>query len=88
VGGAKRTRKHRPWRMIGYVHGFRHRREALQFEWMLQNPTKSIRGRAALAKVKRGTLGTYHIRKIREVECFLTQDEGYTHLSFRTLPFA
>lgn len=44
-GGAVRTSRNRPWRMVAIVHGFVTTTQALQFEWAWQNPakTKSIR---------------------------------------------
>lgn len=41
-GGAKRTKRHRPWRMIAVIHGFANKTQGLQFEWAWQNPFKSI----------------------------------------------
>jgi predicted GIY-YIG superfamily endonuclease len=38
VGGAKRTKKHRPWELVGLVTNFKSETEARQFEWALQNP--------------------------------------------------
>ena|SRR3989344_8671442 len=33
VGGARFTRKYRPWKLVCYVDGFEARKHALQFEW-------------------------------------------------------
>lgn len=41
-GGAYKTRKHRPWRLICYIAGFATQHEALQFEWRLQHPFKGL----------------------------------------------
>jgi len=40
--GAKRTHKYRPWEMVCIISGFVNWTEALQFEWALQNPHKSV----------------------------------------------
>ena len=39
LGGARHTRKHRPWEMVAFVHGFSSKVSALQFEWAWQHPT-------------------------------------------------
>jgi structure-specific endonuclease subunit SLX1 len=41
-GGAKKTKNKGPWTMVAHIRGFRSRVEALQFEWMLQHPHRSI----------------------------------------------
>jgi predicted GIY-YIG superfamily endonuclease len=38
LGGAKRTKKHRPWELVGLITNFASAIEAQQFEWALQNP--------------------------------------------------
>ncbi len=40
-GGAKKTTRHRPWEVVGFVHGFADSTTALRFEWAWQNPTRS-----------------------------------------------
>ena len=37
-GGAKRTSRSRPWKMICYISGFPDSRTALQFEWCNNHP--------------------------------------------------
>ena len=37
-GGAKRTRKGRPWKVVCYISGFPDQTTALQFEWRLHHP--------------------------------------------------
>lgn len=41
-GGAKKTKNKGRWEVAAYVKGFRSRIEALQFEWMLQHPHRSV----------------------------------------------
>jgi predicted GIY-YIG superfamily endonuclease len=41
VGGAKKTRFHRPWVYKFVMVGFKNNIEALKFEWALQHPNKS-----------------------------------------------
>ena len=43
VGGAKKTRKHRPWKIVMYISGFLYERTALQYEFMIQHPPKRLR---------------------------------------------
>ena len=51
-GGARFTRRHRPWRMALLLHGFPCYTQALQFEWAMQNPARSRLAQSALASVK------------------------------------
>ncbi len=40
TGGAKRTRKARPWKMVCYIEGFDIERSALQYEWVNNHPSR------------------------------------------------
>ena len=42
-GGAKRTKKGRPWVMVFYVSGFPDHRTGLQFEWRHNHPSLGVR---------------------------------------------
>lgn len=37
LGGAKHTRKNRPWKLVCYIKGFKSHKEALSFEWYLSH---------------------------------------------------
>lgn len=54
AGGAKRTRYNGPWAFCCHVTGFKSRTEALQFEWALQHPSRSVRYRQLLACASKG----------------------------------
>lgn len=43
-GGARYTRRYRPWRPFIQVTGFRSKREVLQFEWAMKHKRKGKRG--------------------------------------------
>jgi len=43
AGGAKRTRKGRPWKLVCYIADFPIKNIALQFEWKNNHPTKGNR---------------------------------------------
>lgn len=49
-GGARRTRRGGPWTMRCYVDGLRTKIEALQLEWALQKPHKSLLVREVMGK--------------------------------------
>lgn len=46
-GGAKYTRRGRPWVMICYITGFPDHRTALQYEWKNHHPGKGMMRRGA-----------------------------------------
>lgn len=48
AGGAKKTARHRPWRMHCHVSGFPTARAALQFEWRMWHPSGSPRDRPGM----------------------------------------
>ena len=42
-GGAKKTKRFRPWKLVVYISGFLYERTALQYEFMIQHPPKRLR---------------------------------------------
>ena len=67
VGGAKKTKRHQDWRVVCVVRGFKTHQEGLQFEWMWQNPLKSVKSRKIIrANVVGGARGSVR-RKVREI---------------------
>lgn len=75
TGGAKRTRKLRPWRLACVISGFKDETDALKVEWALQHPYKSTLTRVLLTtemKGKRGVGATWSLkRKLAEIELVL-----------------
>ena len=48
VGGAKRTIRARPWKMVCYIEGFPNQRTGLQYEWINNHPSTkrwNVKGR-------------------------------------------
>ena len=43
TGGAKKTKRFRPWKIIMYISGFLYERTALQYEFMIHHPPKRLR---------------------------------------------
>jgi structure-specific endonuclease subunit SLX1 len=75
VGGAKRTLKHRPWKIVCVIKGFEDAREALRFEWMWQHPYESRLTKHMLTtkvKGRKGVGGMYTVkRKLLELDLIL-----------------
>jgi len=69
TGGAKYTRRARPWRHFLVVEGFRSKREVLQFEWQIKHKRKGGIGGVS-GRVK--TLA-WHLKQ-----------ERWLHLSFKS----
>lgn len=65
-GGAKKTSRHRPWRMHCYVTGFKSARAALQFEWRMWHPSGSPRDRPGMRMSLEKRLALLH--KIMHLE--------------------
>ena len=56
-GGARRTKKKRPWAFVALVDGFASQVEALQFEWAWQHPGRSLAVREANGGRRRARTG-------------------------------
>ncbi|KAF4684720.1 Asparagine synthetase domain-containing protein 1 [Perkinsus olseni] len=54
AGGAHRTKRHRPWKMLLVCYGFSSQVQALQFEWTWQHPRLSRLTREGLASIGKG----------------------------------
>ena len=63
AGGAKRTSRFRPWRLIGYISGFPDSTTALQYEWRLHHPPKRGRGLSGLRQAVIDVLSLYKVTK-------------------------
>mmetsp|Transcript_8662 Transcript_8662/g.14030 ORF Transcript_8662/g.14030 Transcript_8662/m.14030 type:complete len:296 (-) Transcript_8662:305-1192(-) len=80
ANGAKRTHKHRPWRMVCAVMGFPSKFSALSFEYAWQHPFKARLCASELTPYKRvrgmGTMTSVK-RKLIELKVLLAQCKPY-----------
>lgn len=51
-GGAKKTQKGRPWKLIMFVSGFNYEKTAYQYEFCIQHPPKGTKRRGILNQMK------------------------------------
>jgi structure-specific endonuclease subunit SLX1 len=71
-GGARRTLKHRPWEFVAIVEGLPSKRVALQLEWALQHPRRSIKAREGMRGLSSGIGRAGSVkRKLVELERLL-----------------
>lgn len=80
-GGAKYTRKYRPWTVVATVRHFATQQEALQFEWALQHP-----GRTRHLKIHREARLVNSQRSLRNyvrAAAFLVQHPHWAKRSLR-----
>jgi predicted GIY-YIG superfamily endonuclease len=62
ANGAHKTQSKRPWEMLLFVSGFKHRQSALQFEWAWQHPTRSTK--IHVDRYTKGILGQLRVLKL------------------------
>lgn len=74
-GGAKKTLKLHPWRLVCVVSGFDTKQAALKFEYMWQHPRFVKRSRAVMEGRVSGRPGSVK-RKLNELERLMTLNEA------------
>jgi len=87
-GGAKKTRKYRPWMVVATVSGFASDNDALKFEWIWQHPYESRITKKYLKEQlvgKRGFGGLYTVkRKLIEIKLIIRTFFPYLKLRIKS----